>query len=139
MCGMLAAFFAVLTLAAPPVEVRVEVVADPAALRRGLQGHRPLAPGEGMLFVLPKPEQARFWMRAMTFPIDIIFVDGDGAIDSVAGNAPPCEMDPCPVYRSAGEVTHVLEVPAGYAQHMELQPGARLVIDRERGRVVRKP
>jgi uncharacterized membrane protein (UPF0127 family) len=139
MSGMLAPLLASVLLAAPPADVKVEVVSEPAALRRGLQGHRPLLPGEGMLFVLPAPEQARFWMRDMTFAIDIVFIDAAGTIDSVAAGAPPCTADPCAVYRSRSEVTHVLEVPAGFAGRSALAPGAPLTLDLERGFVRRKP
>ncbi len=53
----------------------VEIVSTPDALEKGLSGHRPLTQREGMLFAFPKPDRYGFWMKEMTFPIDIIWLD----------------------------------------------------------------
>lgn len=121
-----------------PVDVHVEIMIAPEQLRRGLQGHRPLDANEGMLFVLPAPEVARFWMRDMSFAIDILFLNADGRVDSLAASAPPCSGEPCATYQSQAEVTHVLEVPAGFAKRHGVAPGARLQIDAPR-HLVRVP
>lgn len=131
-----------LLLAASPgasaTTVTVEVASKPAELRRGLQGHEPLAEGKGMLFVLPKAEIARFWMKEMAFDIDILFLRADGTVANVAARVPPClpsqrseggAQTECPVYQSRGKVTHVLEVPAGWSERYGVGAGTRLQID----------
>jgi uncharacterized membrane protein (UPF0127 family) len=127
--GMLAA------AVSAPAEVRVEVMRTRSELSRGLQGHRPLQQDEGMLFVLPAPEEAHFWMKAVTFPIDIVFIDAAGKVDQIAHEVPPCPETPCPVYSSHGAVTHVLEVPAGWSRKNGIKRGTPFHID-EAGKIV---
>lgn len=117
------------TSTASPATLVVEVAATPAAIRRGLQQRPALAPNQGMWFVLAHAQPARFWMREVTFPIDIVFVRADGRIDSIAHSVPPCTDDPCPIYESAEPVTYVLEAPAGWARARRVKPGARLRFD----------
>lgn len=136
--GLLAAAAAPTPTSAPaaaPVTVQVEVVREPETLRRGLQGHAPLGARAGMLFVLPGEETARFWMKDMTYPIDIVFVAGDGAVVNIAARVPPCAEEPCAVYASDAPVTHVLELAAGESARLGIAPGRRLDLDPARGRV----
>ena len=110
-------------------------MSTPAELRRGLQGHPPLQSNEGMLFLMPGQEPASFWMKNVTFPIDIVFIRADARVDHIAPEVPPCPAHPCPLYRSKGPVRYVLETPAGWAAHNALQPDHRLDIDIEAQRV----
>jgi uncharacterized membrane protein (UPF0127 family) len=119
----------ILQTAAPVTTVSVEVVRKPAELQRGLQGHKPLIEGKGMLFVLPGAEVSRFWMRDMTFDIDILFLRADGTVANVVVRAPACRQVECPVYSSRGPVTHVLEVPAGWSERHHVDAGTPLKID----------
>lgn len=138
MSGMIAWMLGAL-LAASPVTLSVEVMRAPDELRRGLQGHRPITAAEGMLFVLPEPETARFWMKDVTFAIDIVFVAADGQVVNIAAEAPPCRSLSCPVYKSAAPVTHVLELQAGWSRRHGLRPGARIVPEPAAGRVTLYP
>ncbi len=91
---------------------RVDVAWDEAQRRRGLSGRARMAPGHGMWFVLPGPGLHGFWMRDMTFSIDLIWVTPDRR---VAGSLylSPCGPGPCLVYRPDRPVAYVLEVNAG--------------------------
>jgi uncharacterized protein len=130
--------FLALLLAGGPV-LDVQVMTTPSELRRGLQGHRPLSPQEGMLFVMPEFAVAQFWMKDVTFPIDIIFIGPGGTVANVHPSVPPCPSAPCPLYESAGPVTHVLELAAGMAKRYEIDEGRRLEIDATRRRVQLPP
>lgn len=135
---MLAWIFGALVAASPvtvPVTLNVEVMRAPEELRRGLQGHRPLATNEGMLFVLPAPETARFWMKDVTFAIDIVFIAADGTVANIAAEAPPCRSFSCDVFTSAAPVTHVLELPAGASRRHGLAAGSRIAASPAEGRV----
>ena len=87
-------------------------VADSSLKRqRGLSGLRELSTQTGMWFEFERPEVHGFWMQAMNFPIDLIWISSGyqvlGAI-----TLQPC-TDTCPIYLSPGAVRHVLEVNAG--------------------------
>ncbi len=129
MLSLLWAHVLTTTLFASPATVAVEIVSQPVELQRGLQGHKPLVEGTGMLFILPQAETARFWMKEMTFAIDILFLQADGTVANVALKAPPCKQAVCPVYQSNGPVTHVLEVPAGWSERHAVSAGTRLRIN----------
>jgi len=116
-----------LILAGPILDV--QVMRTPSELRRGLQGHPPLSSNEGMLFVMPAIEDARFWMKDVTYPIDIIFIRPDGKIANIRAGVPPCRTFRCPVYRSDGPVSHVLEIDGGMAAQYGLTAGSKLRLD----------
>lgn len=113
-------------VAASPVTISVEVMRAPEELRRGLQGHRPISAAEGMLFVLPEVETARFWMKDVTYAIDIVFIAADGRVVNIAAEAPPCRSFSCAVYKSEEPVTHVLELQSGASRRHGLKPGSRV-------------
>jgi uncharacterized membrane protein (UPF0127 family) len=88
------------------------VAATPAERARGLSGRNALPPGEGMWFVLPSADFHGFWMHAMAFPIDLVWVTPQAqaiAVDTLA----PCGTGPCPVRFPPQPVGYVLETGAG--------------------------
>lgn len=93
-------------------------VADTAALRaQGLSGSLPLGRLEGMFFIFPEVAYHSFWMSDLTFPIDIIWISGDGKIVGAALNAVPILPNQEPIYYLPPvPVQYVLEVPAGTYQ-----------------------
>jgi hypothetical protein len=93
----------------------VEIARTPEAQERGLMGRDSLAPGQGMLFMFVAPNRYGFWMKNMKFPIDILWLDGQGNIVHSVQSAPTCTAEPCPVYTPPSEALYVLEVPAGEA------------------------
>jgi uncharacterized membrane protein (UPF0127 family) len=97
---------------------RCEVVERMLPRMRGLLGRSGLAPGEGML-INPAPSVMTFFMR---FPIDVVFVDKAQTIVKIAHTLVP--------WRLAGSRRAVaaLELPAGTAAALELEPGMSLVL-----------
>jgi hypothetical protein len=114
-------------------------IADTAAKReRGLSGHEALGPGEGMLFVFAAPGRQVFWMKGMSFPIDIIWLLGEEVVDLVTDVPPPAHGvadSALPSYASRVPADRVLEVPAGFAAANGLRIGSqiRAVVDTESG------
>jgi uncharacterized protein len=95
-------------------------VADGAISRmRGLLGRSGLGPGEGML-INPAPSVMTFFMR---FPIDVVFLDTEKTIVKIAHTLVP--------WRTAGArgAAAALELPAGRAAALGLEPGMTLVLD----------
>ena len=107
------------------VEVRV---ADGFVKRYvGLSATDELDAGEGMLFVHGEAAERAYVMREMAFPLDIVFVAPNGTVTTVHEAAP--ESPPYTRYRGTGR--YVLEVPRGWSERHGIEPGDRIVIDRE--------
>ncbi len=103
--------------------VSVEVVSQPEAMQRGLQGRDSLADNHGMLFVFKDDDFQRFWMKDMKFAIDIVWIDDQHRIVTIAASRPPCESGPCEVYSPSKKARYVLEVPSGFMRKNKLKEG----------------
>jgi uncharacterized membrane protein (UPF0127 family) len=98
---------------------RCELAESPFRRMRGLLGRDGLEPGEGML-ISPCPSVTTFFMR---FAIDVVFLDRDRQIVKVIDSLRP--------WRNAGarRAHAALELPAGAARSLGLEPGVKLVLD----------
>ncbi len=103
--------------------VNVDVVSEPKELQRGLQGRENLTYNQGMLFVFKTDDFQRFWMKDMKFAIDMIWIDNQRRIVTIAPSRPPCKEDPCEVYSSSKQARYVLEVASGYSRKHHLKEG----------------
>ncbi len=101
----------------------VEVAQTPEEQAQGLMFRKRVGPNEGMLFPFNPPRQASFWMKNTLIPLDLVFIGGDGTIESVAANAVPHSLDPL---LSRGPVVAVLELAGGRAAQLGLKAGDRV-------------
>jgi uncharacterized membrane protein (UPF0127 family) len=110
----------------PAVTVRVELARTEAERARGLGGHAPLGEREGMLFIFERPGIYSFWMKGMTFPLDIMWID-DGRVVHLASDVPPpapgTADSALPIYTPAAPARYVLEVNAGFARRFGITVG----------------
>lgn len=104
----------------------VEIAADDATRTRGLMFRDELAANRGMLFIFEREAPRSFWMRNTRIPLDIIYLDRDMRVVSIAANTPPCRSRQCPSYPSTGPAMYVLEINAGHAARLGLQRGDQL-------------
>ncbi|MBW4689934.1 MAG: DUF192 domain-containing protein [Komarekiella atlantica HA4396-MV6] len=103
----------------------LESASLPEELYKGLKFRTDLPNNKGMLFNLGRQHNnVGFWMYKVQIPLDIIYID-NGVVTKVINNASPCEKQPCPVYY-APAATHVLEIKAGEANQVYIQPGIKL-------------
>ncbi len=105
----------------------VEVADDPREQQLGLMFRESMPEDHGMLFVFAGETRRSFWMKNTRIPLDIIYFDADLKLVSVA-NAKPCKTPQCPSYPSDGPAMYVLELNAGQAEALDLQPGDELEI-----------
>ena len=110
------------------MQVRAEIVDTPETLERGLMFRTSLGPNEGMLFVFEQAGFYPFWMKNTLIPLDIIWIDEQWRIVSIAESVPPCRADPCPTYPPAGTARYVVEVVAGFARTHGVVRGDRLTV-----------
>src|SRR5690606_39967227 len=82
-----------------------------------------LPAGSGMLFDFPPGATPAIWMRNMRISLDLLFVDGQAAIQRIFHSVPPCEELPCEIYQEQHPLRFVIELPAGTADRLGLQVG----------------
>lgn len=102
----------------------VEIADDPIERARGLMFREEMPADHGMLFEYTDEAPRSFWMKNTVLPLDIIFIGADGKVVSIAQNTTPFSTEPIP---SEGPARFVLEVNAGVAERIGLEPGDRIV------------
>lgn len=103
----------------------VEVADEPSERQLGLMFRDSMPADHGMLFIFEAEEPRSFWMKNCRFPLDIMYFNADGELINVQ-TATPCRTRECPGYPSAGPARYVLELNAGTAARLGLEPGAQL-------------
>ena len=103
----------------------VEVADTDASRARGLSGHDPLGSSEGMFFIFEKLDKHEFWMKNMTFPIDIIWIDTDFKITHIEKSVSP-DTYPKTFYPNTPSL-YVLEISAGQSEQLGLKISDTLV------------
>jgi uncharacterized membrane protein (UPF0127 family) len=106
-----------------PTPVRVELALTSDQRAHGLMWRDHLDQDAGMLFVFPEMRDLAFWMKNTPLPLDIIFIDADARVVSIAENATPYSEKSLP---SAGPAQYVLEVNAGFSKEHGVRPGAHV-------------
>ena len=113
-------------LTMPARKIELEVARTPEQVAAGLRSRSSLPLDRGMLFVVNKPKPVKLWMKDVLVPLDIIFIR-NGIVASLVKNAPPCpQWKSCLIYDSVKPVNYVLELPAGSADRLGIQPGRKL-------------
>ena len=98
----------------------VEVADTEATRDRGLMFRKSLAAERGMLFDFHTPQPVAFWMKNTLIPLDMLFIDADGRVISIARNAVPLSEAQIP---SGGDVVEVLELRGGRAAEIGAETG----------------
>jgi uncharacterized membrane protein (UPF0127 family) len=104
----------------------VEIADEEPERQRGLMFRPPLEADRGMLFQWPgeAPREQSFWMRNTPSSLDILYIDPQGRIVSIASHATPFSESPIP---SNGAANGVLELRAGRAEEIGAQPGDKVL------------
>jgi uncharacterized protein len=102
----------------------VELAESTHQRMQGLQGRRTLDPQAGMLFVFESPMIASMWMKDTHIPLDMLFLEEDGAIIAIARDTRPMSLQPI---QSPQPVKAVLEVNAGTAKRLGIEIGHRVL------------
>ncbi len=98
----------------------VEVAKTAAAQAHGLSDRPRLAQDRGMVFPISPPARPGFWIKDMSFPLDLIYIY-QGRVVVIINNMPPL-LVPIPFYPAA-LADMVLAVNAGWADKNHLVVG----------------
>lgn len=102
----------------------VYLALTPEQQRRGLMFIRHLPERTGMLFVYDEPRILSIWMKNTYIPLDLLFVDADGRVESIVHNATPLSLDSRP---SKWPAKYVLELNGGSAIRFNIGTRSRLI------------
>jgi uncharacterized membrane protein (UPF0127 family) len=105
----------------------VEWAVTPAERAKGLMFRESMALDHGMVFDFGAEQPVSFWMKNTPLSLDMIFINGDGTVASIAENTTPFSERSIP---ASEPVRYVLEVLAGTAQRISLDPGDRVSLPR---------
>lgn len=112
--------------------LNVETADTPDKRAKGLGGRQSLAADTGMIFLFPKADKYRFWMKGMLIPIDIIWFKGDVIVDLLPNVQPPTSGTAdgnLPLYAPNMEVDKVLEVNAGVIDKSKIKIGDKVTFE----------
>lgn len=77
----------------------------------GLSGQKFMDPNAGMLFVYGEEGSRGIWMKEMSFPIDIVWLNKDGVVVGIEQNLAPGTYPK--IFGEEFSAKYVLELPAG--------------------------
>lgn len=118
-------------IAVASTKVSVEIADEESERKKGLGGRDNLGENEGMLFVFPAAtSNLVFWMKDMTFPIDIIWINVNKIIkiDKNVEPQPGASENELKRYYPENAANFVLEVNSGFAEKNKLKIGDEVQI-----------
>ena len=116
--------------------VSSEIAATPAERSQGLMCRGDVPHGSGMLFLFDQPRSGGFWMFNTYVPLDILYIDGSGAViwhdtmepcvrqmnESESAWRSRCSDNTSQPDTSLGGYKTALELPAGWLDHVGIDP-----------------
>ena len=108
-------------------DLEIEIADDDSSRTRGMMQRTDLPGDRGMLFIFPDEEDRGFWMANTPLSLDLIFIDADSTIVSIAKYMRPLSPQDVP---SNGPARFVLEVIAGNADTIGIVEGDRVTWER---------
>lgn len=105
--------------------IEVWLALNAAQRARGLMHVGEMPDDRGMLFLYPGERRVSMWMKNTLIPLDMVFIRADGTVANVAAETKPLSLES--VY-SRGPVSAVLELNAGVAAQLGLEPGRRIYV-----------
>ncbi|MBE9007837.1 DUF192 domain-containing protein [Fortiea sp. LEGE XX443] len=108
--------------------IELEVALTQEEQAKGLMNRPALPDNRGMLFKFPSAQPVQFWMKNVPVPLDMVFLQ-NGVVKYIQTAAPPCASEPCATYGPNVPIDMVIELRAGRASELKLQPGDNVKIN----------
>lgn len=103
-----------------PETITAEMAVTPRAEQTGMMFRTNVVENEGMIFVLPYPQQASFWMKNCYIPLSIAYMDDDGVIREIHDMKP---QDTNSIVSATSDIRFALETAKGWFQRHNIHPG----------------
>lgn len=103
--------------------ITAEVADETHERAAGLMFREKLSPDSGMLFVMPRPDRAAFWMKNTVIPLSIAYIDQTGTILEIHELKPHDETTVRSVFPT---VAYALEMEQGWFAKAGVNPGEKL-------------
>ena len=87
---------------------------------RGLSGRETLKKSQGLLFVYNSETVRSFWMKGMSFPLDIVLFDASRRVVGVLKSLPVSDLLFPPNYSSDVPIQLALEINAGQSNNINI-------------------
>jgi uncharacterized protein len=94
----------------------------------GLMNRQSMPANHGMVFVFPSEQRLSFYMRNTLIPLDILYLDQEGAVVSIHPMQ-PLDLRGVPV--RGGLAKYAIELNQGAAARVGVRPGDRLQVPPE--------
>ncbi len=105
------------------IKIQAEVADEEHERAAGLMFRETLGENSGMLFVMPQPGPAGFWMKNTLLPLSIAYIDPRGIIMELHDLEPRNET---PVPSRFRNIAYALEMPRGWFTKNNIWPGERI-------------
>lgn len=102
-----------------------DIATTPQQLLSGLMFRDGLPENSGMLFVFPGSSIGTFWMKNVSIPLSVAFLDGSGAIIGIL-DMEPCAEEPCERYGIDAPYAMALEMNRGWFAARHVKVGDRV-------------
>jgi uncharacterized membrane protein (UPF0127 family) len=102
---------------------QVEMAMTPAQQITGLMFRTSVPADGGMLFDWGTPRDSQMWMKNTLVPLDMVFIEADGTIRSIAENTVPESLA---VIDSRGPVLATLELQGGITAKLGITVGDKV-------------
>ena len=113
----------VLVTATGRARYTLDVAASEAEQACGLMFRKSMPRSVGMIFPFAPPRPLTFWMENTVLSLDLVFVGPDDRVVSITRRAKPFSRD---LIESGGIAASVIELNAGEAKRIGLQPGDQI-------------
>lgn len=108
--------------------LKLEIADDDYQRETGLMYRQSMEADQGMLFIFEKEEPRGFYMKNTRIPLDLIFLDSQNKIVSIAKDAKPESLETIP---SNVPAQYVLEINGGLSDQWNLVVGDSLILNRD--------
>jgi len=105
------------------VKVNIEIADNDAERQMGLMNRSFMNNSQAMLFIFDMEEPQAFWMKNTIIPLDIIYVNSNKEIVSIAANTEPYSEKSLP---STGPAIYVVEVNGGFCDQYGIAAGTKI-------------
>ncbi|MBK7036951.1 MAG: DUF192 domain-containing protein [Chitinophagales bacterium] len=109
------------------VKVNIEIADNDAERQMGLMNRSFMNNSQAMLFIFDVEEPQAFWMKNTIIPLDIIYVNSNKEIVSIAANTEPYSEKSLPSGRPA---IYVVEVNGGFCDQYGIAAGSKISFTR---------